>query len=182
MGSLEYKAAHYDPAADMASPDRQGQNIYVLWHEYLLLPFYLRGNCNTTLVVSRHRDADILSRAAYHLGFELVRGSSGRGGLSALRELLRRRRMNVAMTPDGPRGPRRVLASGAIYLAAKARDAAGRHRHRLRSPLADERVGPVCDSGPCSRARAVLNPAITIPPDLEAATSWNIIDPVSNGF
>ena len=83
MGSLEYKAAHYDPAADMASPDRLGQNIYVLWHEYLLLPFYLRGNCNTTLLVSRHRDADILSRAAYHLGFELVRGSSGRGGLSA---------------------------------------------------------------------------------------------------
>jgi lysophospholipid acyltransferase (LPLAT)-like uncharacterized protein len=167
MGSLEYKAAHYDPAADMASPDRLGQNIYVLWHEYLLLPFYLRGNCNTTLLVSRHRDADILSRAAYHLGFELVRGSSGRGGLSAMRELLRRRRMNVAVTPDGPRGPRRTLASGPLYLAAK-----------LEMPLVVTGIGfdrpwrmntwdRFAIPRPCSRARAVLSPAITIPPDLD---------------
>jgi lysophospholipid acyltransferase (LPLAT)-like uncharacterized protein len=167
MGSLEYKAAHYDPAADMASPDRQGQNIYVLWHEYLLLPLYLRGNCNTTLLVSRHRDADILSRAAYHLGFELVRGSSGRGGLSAMRELLRRRRMNVAVTPDGPRGPRRALASGPLYLAAK-----------LEMPLVVTGIGfdrpwrmntwdRFAIPRPFSRARAVLSPAITIPPDLD---------------
>jgi lysophospholipid acyltransferase (LPLAT)-like uncharacterized protein len=76
MGSLEYKAAYYDPSTDMVSPDRIGAKIYVLWHEYLLLPLYLRGNSNTTLLVSRHRDAEILSRAAHHLGFEMVRGST----------------------------------------------------------------------------------------------------------
>jgi lysophospholipid acyltransferase (LPLAT)-like uncharacterized protein len=167
MGSLEYKAAHYDPAADMASPERLGQNIYVLWHEYLLLPLYLRGNCNTTLLISRHRDAEILSRAAYHLGFELVRGSSGRGGLSAMRELLRQRRVNVAVTPDGPRGPRRALASGPIYLAAK-----------LEIPLVVTGIGfdrpwrlntwdRFAIPRPWSRARAVLSPAITIPHDLD---------------
>ena len=59
MGSLEYKAAPYDPSTDMASPDRTGPKIYVLWHEYLLFPLYLRGNCSTTLLVSRHRDAEI---------------------------------------------------------------------------------------------------------------------------
>jgi lysophospholipid acyltransferase (LPLAT)-like uncharacterized protein len=167
MGSLEYKAALYDPAADMASPRRLGQNIYVLWHEYLLLPLYLRGNCYTTLLVSRHRDAEILSRAAYHMGFELVRGSSGRSGLGALRTLLRRKRMNVAMTPDGPLGPRRALASGPIYLAAK-----------LAMPLVVTGIGfdrpwrlntwdRFAIPRPWSRARAVLSPAITIPPDLD---------------
>jgi lysophospholipid acyltransferase (LPLAT)-like uncharacterized protein len=167
MGSLEYKAAMYDPAADMASPVRLGENIYVLWHEYLLLPLYLRGNCHTRLLISRHRDAEILSRAAYHLGFDLVRGSSGRNGPGALRELLRRRRMNVAMTPDGPLGPRRVLASGPIYLAAK-----------LEMPLVVTGIGfdhpwrintwdRFAVPRPYSRARAVLSPAITVPRDLE---------------
>ena len=55
MGSLEYKAAHYDPSADMVSPDRTGPKIYVLWHEYLLFPLYLRGNTDTALLLSRHR-------------------------------------------------------------------------------------------------------------------------------
>jgi lysophospholipid acyltransferase (LPLAT)-like uncharacterized protein len=167
MGSLEYKAALYDPTADMVSPRRLGQKIYVLWHEYMLLPLYLRGNCQTTLLISRHRDAEILSRAAYHLGFELVRGSSGRSGLGALRSLLRRSRMNVAMTPDGPLGPRRALASGPIYLAAK-----------LEMPLVVTGIGfdrpwrlntwdRFAIPRPLSRARAILSPAITVPNDLD---------------
>ena len=72
------------------------------------------------MLLSRHRDADILSRIAYHLGFEFVRGSTRRGGVAALRQLLARSRyMHLTITPDGPRGPRRQLAPGAVFLASR---------------------------------------------------------------
>ena len=72
------------------------------------------------MLLSRHRDAEILSYAAHHLGFEFVRGSTNRGGVAAMRELLARSRtMHLTITPDGPRGPRRRLAPGCVYLASK---------------------------------------------------------------
>ena len=166
MGSLEFKAAQYDPTTDLASPDRQGPMIYVLWHEYLLFPLYLRGNSNTTVLVSHHRDAEILTRMTYHLGFDLVRGSSYRGGMMAMRELLRTKQMNVAITCDGPRGPRRTLAAGAIYLASK-----------LGMPIVVSGIGydrpwrmktwdRFAVPRPGSRARVVTSPAIPIPADI----------------
>jgi lysophospholipid acyltransferase (LPLAT)-like uncharacterized protein len=167
MGTLEYKAAHYDPSTDLVSPDRIGSKIYVLWHEYLLLPLYLRGNSNTTLLVSRHRDSEILSRAARHLGFEIVRGSTNRHGLTALRELLRRRQMNFALTCDGPRGPRRSLAAGAIFLSSKLGlpiVAAGIGFDRpWRTKTWDHFAIP----RPGSRARVITSPAISIPDHLD---------------
>ena len=113
MGTLEYKCAYYDESIDPVKPTYSGQKIYIFWHEYILFPLYLRGHCNLTMLLSQHRDADILTRTAYHMGFEFVRGSSYRGGVTALRELVRRSgRMNLTITPDGPRGPRRGLARG----------------------------------------------------------------------
>ena len=120
MGSLDFKCAYYDESIDPVKPSYAGQKIYIFWHEYILFPLYLRGNCNLTMLLSQHRDADILTRTAYHMGFQFVRGSSYRGGMTALRELVRRSRdMNLTITPDGPRGPRRVLAQGPVYLASK---------------------------------------------------------------
>ena len=120
MSTLDYKSAVYDPSVDPALPECQGQKIYIFWHEYILFPLAIRGHCNLAMLLSQHRDANILSRVAFHMGFEFVRGSTRRGGVAALRELLRRsERMHLAITPDGPRGPRRQLAPGAIYLASK---------------------------------------------------------------
>ncbi len=120
MCTLDYKAAYYDRAIDPVFPECSGQKIYIFWHEYILFPLYLRGHCNMAMLLSRHRDAEILSHAAYHLGFDFVRGSTNRGGVAAIRELLEKsRRMNLTITPDGPRGPRRKMAPGSIYLASK---------------------------------------------------------------
>ena len=81
---------------------------------YILFPFAMRGNCNLAMLLSRHRDAEVLSFAARHMGFEFVRGSTNRGGAAALRQLLdKSREMHLAITPDGPRGPRRQLCAGA---------------------------------------------------------------------
>src|SRR5580692_1025557 len=77
MSTLEYKGAFYDPATD---PVHAGQDpkIYIFWHEYILLPLYLRGHCNLTMLLSQHRDAEVLSRVAHHMGFDCVRGASYR--------------------------------------------------------------------------------------------------------
>jgi lysophospholipid acyltransferase (LPLAT)-like uncharacterized protein len=168
MSTLDYKVAYYDRAVDPLLPQCQGQKIYIFWHEYILFPLYLRGHCNLAMLLSRHRDAEVLSRVAYHLGFEFVRGSSNRGGVAALRELLRRsRHMHLTITPDGPRGPRRRLAPGAVYLASRlglplvlmgfGYDRPWRFNSWDRFAL--PRLG--------SRARTVVTPEIFVPPDLD---------------
>lgn len=120
MSTLDYKVAPYNVATDPARGEFQGPAIFLLWHEYIPLLFYLRGHCDIVMLLSQHQDAEWLSQAARLLGYDTVRGSTNRGGVTALRELLRKSRsMNLAITPDGPRGPRRRLAPGPIYLSSR---------------------------------------------------------------
>ena len=168
MRTLDYAVAYYDPSIDPARPEFDGQKIYVFWHEYLLLPIHMRGNCHFSMLISKHRDAELLARAARHLGFSCVRGSTNRGGVAALRELVRQgRNMNLVITPDGPRGPRRVMAQGAVYLAS-----------RLQLPLVTMGFGydrpwrarswdRFAIPRPFSRGRAVVGPPLSIPADLD---------------
>lgn len=168
MGSLEYKCAYYDESIDPVKPTYSGQKIYLFWHEYILFPLYLRGNCNLTMLLSRHHDADILTRTAYHMGFEFVRGSSYRGGMTSLRELVRRSRtMNVTITPDGPRGPRRVLAPGALFLASKLGIPIVAMGYGYDRPWRLKTWDRHAVPRPGSRARAVVSPEIHIPADLD---------------
>lgn len=168
MGTLEYRAQLYDPEVDPADPRCSGQKIFLFWHEYILCPLSLRGHCNLAMLLSRHSDAEILSYVARHLGFACVRGSSNRGGVAALRELLRKSQsMHLAITPDGPRGPRRVLSQGPIFLASRlgiplVLMGMGYHRP-WRFGSWDRFALP----RPYSRARAILSPEIYLPPKLD---------------
>jgi lysophospholipid acyltransferase (LPLAT)-like uncharacterized protein len=120
MSTLRYWAAFYDETVDPADPRFVGPAIYLFWHEYIPFLFYLRGHCRIAMLLSRHQDAEWLSHAAGHMGFGTIRGSTSRGGLAALRELLRAgTTTNLAITPDGPRGPRRCLAPGCIYASSR---------------------------------------------------------------
>ncbi len=100
------------------------------------------------------------------LGFEFVRGSTRRGGVAAIRELLRRgRRMHLAITPDGPAG-RRTLALGDLP-RLEARTPPRGHGLRFRPPLAGPRGTASPFRRPFSRARAVVSPDIRVPADLD---------------
>jgi len=167
-GSLDSQIAYYDPKTDPAYPTGQRPRIYIFWHEYIGLPFYLRGHCNMSMLLSQHRDADVLNQAARLGGFGVVRGSTRRGGTGALRKLLELGELqHLAITPDGPRGPRRKLAQGPIYLASKLQmplvllgfgfDRPWRVRSWDR--FAIPRLG--------SRARVIASPEISVPADLE---------------
>lgn len=119
MSTLKYRAIFQDPAVDPCL-ESERPRVYVFWHEYILLPLYLRPHCNLAMLLSRHKDGDILAQVARHTGFGCVRGSTSRGGTAALLELTRRGKdTHLTITPDGPRGPRRQLAIGPVYLASR---------------------------------------------------------------
>lgn len=96
--------------------------LYALWHEHILPLAYLHRGQGAVAMVSRHRDGEILAGVLAMLGYEVVRGSSTRGGAAAYRALVRAGRAGhpLAVTPDGPRGPRRRADPGAIRAAAAA--------------------------------------------------------------
>ncbi len=93
--------------------------ILSLWHGRLfMIPNIYRGK-GIKILISRHGDGDVIARAIQGLGFGAIRGSTTRGGFSALRNLLKAANngYDIAITPDGPRGPRQKLQGGIIQLA-----------------------------------------------------------------
>jgi lysophospholipid acyltransferase (LPLAT)-like uncharacterized protein len=169
MSTLDYRAAFYDRSVDPVQGVR-GSRIYIFWHENILIPLYLRGHCNLAMLLSQHSDAEVLARIAYHLGFDCVRGSTHKGAAKAIWELTERSEyQHLTITPDGPRGPRRQLAQGPIYLAS-----------RLQLPLVAMGFGydrpwrmnswdQFAVPRPFSRARAVIGPPLMLPPNLDRA-------------
>lgn len=94
-------------------------NIIAFWHgRQLMLPLAY-GGCGLDILISRHRDGELISRAMRSFGFSAVRGSTTRGGAVALKRLIGRGRSgrDLAVTPDGPKGPRQVVQPGVIHLA-----------------------------------------------------------------
>ena len=93
--------------------------IYAVWHAGLLPALWRHRGDGTTLLISRHRDGRRLASTMSRWGFRVVQGSSTRGGLAALRGVIRALEAgsNVAITPDGPRGPARVAKPGVIAAA-----------------------------------------------------------------
>jgi len=93
--------------------------VFVTWHGRLLPLLYLYRGQGIVMLVSQHRDGEYLTRLGTKLGYDAVRGSSTRGGFPALRELVRKVKggSSLAITPDGPQGPREVLKPGALQVA-----------------------------------------------------------------
>src|SRR5437879_4102794 len=91
--TLDYRIVYADPLADPVHPRRSRDAIYLLWHEYLIFPLGVRGKRmrgkQMTVLISLHRDGELITQVMRHLGFRAVRGSSTRGGVHALRKILR---------------------------------------------------------------------------------------------
>ncbi len=168
VGSLDIQGVAYDPSIDPAHETFRGPVIVVCWHEYILPLLYLRGRSNSAILTSRHRDADILAAALRHLGYSTVRGSTSRGGSRAVLKLLRdSQRSNIGIAGDGPLGPRRELAAGAIYLSSRLQVpivvyGVGYHRP-WRMPTWDRFAVPQWGS----RARIITGPRMQIPPKVD---------------
>lgn len=96
--------------------------IYAFWHCHILpLGFTHRGS-GVAVLSSWHRDGEISTRLMEALGFVVERGSTSRGSVRGLIRMIRQLRegRDLAVTPDGPKGPARVAQTGALFLALKA--------------------------------------------------------------
>ncbi len=170
MKTLQFRVLYQEPSIDPMSPECVEPHLYIFWHEYILFPLYLRGHCHLTMLLSRHRDADWLTLAAKRLGFDFVRGSTQRGGTQALRSLMAAgKTRHLTITPDGPRGPRRRMAPGAIYLASRLNMPIVMMGFGYDRPWRLKSWDRFAIPRPFSRARAVISAAWLVPPGLDRA-------------
>lgn len=99
---------------------REGKRaIFAFWHaRQLMMPLSYRGS-SAHILISQHQDGEIIARIVARFGLKAVRGSSTRGGVEALRELIRwgQSGSDLVVTPDGPKGPAQVVKMGVIQLA-----------------------------------------------------------------
>lgn len=96
--------------------------IFALWHGHLLPLLWHHRRQGVIILISEHHDGELVARAAESLGYGLIRGSSTRGADRALISLVRELNAGheVAITPDGPRGPAETFAPGALVAAQRS--------------------------------------------------------------
>lgn len=154
----------------------QGRPVIItFWHERLpMMPmlwtathklFPGAAEWQPHVLVSQHRDGRFIGEVVSRFRLVMVHGSTSRGGASGMRALLRvvQGGSPVAITPDGPRGPRRKAADGVAQLAALTGapvlpTAAATSRRKL-LPSWDRMMLPL----PFGRAVLVCGPAIAVP-------------------
>ncbi len=95
--------------------------IFVFWHGRLLMIAPFRPKKRTLhVVISNHNDGQLIARVMEYFGFRMIRGSSNKkDGLGAFKEVIRALKNNeiVAITPDGPRGPRMRINGNVIKIS-----------------------------------------------------------------
>ena len=96
-----------------------GPTVYAFWHQSLLACAGRFRNKDIAILISQSFDGELIARTVEGLGFRVVRGSSSRGGASALREMgeVYKAGYRCAFTADGPRGPAMIAKPGAVQLA-----------------------------------------------------------------
>ncbi len=112
---LRVVAEHRVDAARKIAP----QIIFTFWHGRMLVPSYTHRDSAIQVLASQHRDGELMGQTIRRLGFGHVRGSSTRGGTQAIRDLVSKLRegCDLALTVDGPTGPRHVFKSGPLEIA-----------------------------------------------------------------
>jgi lysophospholipid acyltransferase (LPLAT)-like uncharacterized protein len=165
----------YRPLTTYLGNDRpeligNAQYIYAFWHEHLFMPACVYGRPDTAVLIGQHADGEIIAQVAERFGFRVVRGSTTRGGTAALLQMLRKGwgARHLAITPDGPRGPRRKCQFGAVYLASRTGlpivVGGFGFSHCWRAGSWDRFAVPL----PFSRVRCVTAHPIRVPPGLSA--------------
>jgi lysophospholipid acyltransferase (LPLAT)-like uncharacterized protein len=96
--------------------------IYAFWHGRMLILAYSHRKLKAHVLISQHRDGEYIARIIHRLGFVSVRGSTTRGGSKALFEICEKTTSgyDVAVTPDGPKGPRFQVHPGTIFIAQRS--------------------------------------------------------------
>jgi lysophospholipid acyltransferase (LPLAT)-like uncharacterized protein len=148
--------------------------IFVIWHNRLLLACELaprRFREKVVFLASRSRDGGYIADYLRRLGMQAVRGSSSRGGAQALLELRQHLEAGrlVALTPDGPRGPRYHVQDGVLWLARRTGAQIVPLAYNAMSHLEAKSWDRTHIPLPFSRGEYVVGEPIRLPPDLDEA-------------
>jgi lysophospholipid acyltransferase (LPLAT)-like uncharacterized protein len=127
--TLRYRHVSAGPNHGSHPGERPARFIFGLWHEDMLVPAYryprIIPNFRTErpefhMLISQHADGQLIAQVIQRLGLKVVAGSSSRGAAAAVLHLIQLGRDNhLGITPDGPRGPRRRVQMGVVFLAAR---------------------------------------------------------------
>jgi len=95
--------------------------VYAFWHSHQLSACWHFRRSRAGIIISASKDGEYIARIASALGYLPVRGSSSRRGAEGLRGLMELAQTGrpVAVTPDGPRGPRHAVHPGVLAVAQK---------------------------------------------------------------
>lgn len=105
------------------SLDKENQNfVLAFWHQTMLVAWFINRDKKFAALTSKSKDGDLLAKQLKHWKYEVVRGSSTKGGDVALAIMidLAKNGYSVAITPDGPRGPANKFKAGAVITAKKS--------------------------------------------------------------
>lgn len=96
--------------------------LFTLWHGQMLPILWQHRDQGIAILISEHRDGEIIAQVAARFGCRSIRGSTTRGGSRALLALARELEegRDAAITPDGPRGPLHSFAPGALVAAQRS--------------------------------------------------------------
>lgn len=105
--------------------DEKEPFVVAFWHgELLMQPFNykkLKPLGKVSAMISQHKDGEAITRTVEYLGIHSIRGSSSKGAakvlIGAIKEI--KAKNDVAITPDGPRGPRFSVADGIVAISKK---------------------------------------------------------------
>lgn len=171
IATLKFREVFLDGIVHPVSPASR-RCIYAVWHDSILM--VAKKRTNIRFLISQHADGELATRVCDYFRAGAVRGSSTRGGASALLQMARPDDGHLLITPDGPRGPRRRLQPGIIraasitgmpiVLAAYGFDRA------WRAPSWDRMAVPC----PGSTVYCVVSEMIQVPPGLSrpAVEQW----------
>ena len=93
------------------------RTIYAFWHSDFFPLVCANKSKNITVLISRHRDGEYLSRVIKPLGYNVIRGSSDEGGARGVMEILKLSHSGIAIAPDGPKGPANQVKLGVLKIA-----------------------------------------------------------------
>jgi len=148
---------------------RKPSGIFVFWHQRMLAFAGIFHHSGFKAVVSEHGDGEMIARICQGLGIHAIRGSSTRGGARAILEILRNtgREACLAITPDGPQGPRHFFHDGTIYIASRTGltlyPVAVSFARYVQLPTWDGFIIP----RPFTRTVIRMGEGILVPPDIE---------------
>ncbi len=156
-----------EEASPYVRPQGLRRYAFCMWHDGIAVAVFSLKTWNLSGLISQHRDGGYLADAARLAGIQPVRGSQSRGGAEAVAQLLALPHLHLAMTPDGPRGPRRTMKEGIIYISSRSgrpivpTAITGNRCWSLRGDWTDLLIPQ-----PFSRVFLIAGRPVEVPPDL----------------